>query len=306
MSGKHIELFLVNGVTGELTTAEIAGWTGHVLVAPRADLNTLLQREEVQRNGTYILLGNDEDAIDGVRAYIGKTEDFKKRIYEHSRDSGKDFFDRVVIISAKDEVFNEGHWGYLESKLIDTATQAKRCSLENTQKPQGRRLSEAQRSDMEAFFKQIKVILPVLGIHILRVRQFAQSQHDVQEETQSPVFFLRHQKTLIAHAQVIDGEFLLLKGSQIAAQWRGKASVESTRRSYEAQRLLRATLEQNGSIEIRGEYALTTRDIPCTSPSQAGALVVGRSCNGRTEWHWDNSGIESNYAAWEQRGIRNN
>ena len=28
MTGKHIELFLVEGVPGGITTAEIAGWTG--------------------------------------------------------------------------------------------------------------------------------------------------------------------------------------------------------------------------------------------------------------------------------------
>lgn len=28
MTGKHIEIFLVEGVPGGITTAEIAGWTG--------------------------------------------------------------------------------------------------------------------------------------------------------------------------------------------------------------------------------------------------------------------------------------
>lgn len=59
MTGKHIELFLVEGVPGGLTTAEIAGWTGHVLSGPRSDLADVLRRPEAQRNGAYVLLGND-------------------------------------------------------------------------------------------------------------------------------------------------------------------------------------------------------------------------------------------------------
>ncbi len=30
MTGKHIEVFLGEGVPGGITTAEIAGWTGHI------------------------------------------------------------------------------------------------------------------------------------------------------------------------------------------------------------------------------------------------------------------------------------
>lgn len=32
--GHHIELFLVDGTPGGITTAEIIGWTGHVLSGP--------------------------------------------------------------------------------------------------------------------------------------------------------------------------------------------------------------------------------------------------------------------------------
>lgn len=299
MSGKHIELFLVNGVAGELTTAEIAGWTGHVLVGPRSDLPALLQRPELDRNGTYILLGPDEQAIDGVRVYIGKTENFKARIQAHSTDLSKDFFNRAVVISAKDEVFNEGHWGYLEAKLVAAAQRAQRCTLENTQAPQERRLSEAQRSDMEAFFEQIKVILPVLGINILRTRQQAENTQQAETNAHSPIFTLTLKKTgITAKAQVVDGEFLLLEGSQVVSTNQGSA-----RASYEGIARRRAQLEREGSIIPQGDHAVTTRDIPCTSSSQAGGIVTGRSSNGRQEWRWANNGIDSPYAAWEDRGI---
>ena len=63
MTGKHIELFLVDGEPGGITTAEIAGWTGHVLTGPRKDIGEILRRPEAQRNGAYLLLGDDEEAL---------------------------------------------------------------------------------------------------------------------------------------------------------------------------------------------------------------------------------------------------
>jgi hypothetical protein len=60
VSGKQIKLFLVDGTPGGLTTAEITNWTGHVFSARRSDLADLLKREEAQRTGVYLLLGNPD------------------------------------------------------------------------------------------------------------------------------------------------------------------------------------------------------------------------------------------------------
>lgn len=95
---------------GGLTTAEIAGWTGHVLSGPRPDLADVLRRPEAQRNGAYLLLGDDDEAVEGLNRYIGRTENFVRRFDDHQRK--KEFWDRVVLITSKDDAFNEGHWGY--------------------------------------------------------------------------------------------------------------------------------------------------------------------------------------------------
>ena len=99
MTGKHIELFLVDGEPGGITTAEIAGWTGHVLTGPRKDIGEILRRPEAGRNGAYLLLGDDDEAIGGVTCYIGRTENFIHRFRDHK--ANKDYWDRVVLITAK-------------------------------------------------------------------------------------------------------------------------------------------------------------------------------------------------------------
>lgn len=67
VSGKQIKVFLVDGTPGGLTAAEITNWTGHVLSARRSDLADLLKRDEAQRTGVYLLLGDDETTVGDAR-----------------------------------------------------------------------------------------------------------------------------------------------------------------------------------------------------------------------------------------------
>ncbi len=173
--GKHVELFLVEGVAGGITTAEVVGWTGHVLTGVRANFSKkVVKRDEATRNGVYILIGDDPDATGGLKCYIGKTENFTDRFSNHLVN--KDFWDRFVLISAKDAAFNEGHWSHLEHRLVDMAHKAKRAKVENSQQPQVRKLSEAAVSDVEAFIEQLQILLPVLGVNFFKSREAATDQ----------------------------------------------------------------------------------------------------------------------------------
>jgi len=55
----------------------------------------------------------------------------------------------------------------------------------------------------------------------------------------------------------------------------------------------------DGSIVIEGGQGRVTRDIPFSSPSAAGAVASGRSCNGRRQWTWEGG----TYGQWEDRGL---
>jgi hypothetical protein len=297
MTGKHIELFLVEGVPGGITTAEIAGWTGHVLAGPRSDLGDLLKRPEAKRNGAYLLLGDDEEALGGARCYIGRTENFINRFRDHS--AKKEFWDRVVLITSKDDSFTEGHWGYLEWRLVELAKQAARATLANGNDPQGRKLSEAQACDMETFLEQLQIVLPVLGVNAIRVRPVTTSSQASAAE--SPVFNLTNAKYKVdARAQQVGDEFSMLKGSRVVGTWAGTGKAESTKRSYASYRARHRRLVADGSIAVEGETGVLTRDVPFSSPSIAAAVALGRSSNGRIEWKSSDGGT---YGDWENRGV---
>ncbi len=297
MRGKHIELFLVSGEPGGITTAEISGWTGKLLAGPRSELTEILNRDEAKRNGTYVLLGPDPEAVDGLRAYIGRTEDFGRRMRDHH--SKKDWWERLVLISSREDSFNEGHWGYLEARMVEIAKAAARCSLDdNRQTPVPRKLSEAQQSDTEGFLEQVRVVLPVLGVNILRSARVAQ-QPSPSAATSSPIFHLRRpRKAVDAEAQMVDGEFFLLAGSRVVGEWPLPESSAPAARLYTSYAEHHHKLVQDGSIEIRGGVGEVTRDVVFPSPSRAGSVATGSSCNGRTSWVTED-GVK--FGQWEER-----
>ena len=295
MSGKHIDLFLVDGEPGGITTANVSGWTGHILSGPRTSLTRILDRKEAHRNGVYLLLGEDPDAIDNIACYIGRTEDFSARFRQHDRQ--KDWWDRAVLISSRDDSFNEGHWGYLEARLVEIASTAKRCSLpDNTQTPQPRKLSEAQQSDAEAFLDQVRGVLPVLGVNILRSTHRTPERQAPPSDIDSPIFILTSPKRGVkARARVVGYEFIMLEGSRVVGEWSNEGSKPSTRNSYRNYRDRHAKLVDDGSIAVEGEIGTLTRDVPFPSPSAAGSVAVGYSCNGRIAWTWEGG----TYKDWE-------
>ncbi len=84
MSGKHIELFLVDGTPGGLTTVEITNWTGHILVSRRSDLHELMHREGAVRTGVYLLLGDNTPTR--ARCYIGDADVIAERLRSHNQE----------------------------------------------------------------------------------------------------------------------------------------------------------------------------------------------------------------------------
>ena len=170
-AGRSIRVYLADGTPGGLLTAEIMNWTGHIVAAPRSDLVGLLERPETSRTGVYLLLGDDPETFGGTVAYIGEGDDVGNRLRQHARaeeQGGKDFWDRAIVLTSKDANLTKAHARYLESSFIALAQQARRSRLVNGTAPSPLPLPEADVSDMEYFIAQAKIILPVLGINILR------------------------------------------------------------------------------------------------------------------------------------------
>ncbi|MDR8014555.1 GIY-YIG nuclease family protein [Ectopseudomonas guguanensis] len=298
--GRSIRLFLVDGTPNGLLTAEIMNWTGHVLTGPRSKLAELVQRPECARTGVYFLVGPDPDDSLRTRVYIGESDDVAQRLKTHNRPEdagGKDFWERVCLVTSKDQNLTKAHVKYLESKLIGIAASAGRCVLSNGTAHEYVGLPESDRADMAFFLDQIRTVLPVLGFEFLR--ELSKPPAPVIAESvpiieRSPRFRLDIPKFgVTAYAQEIGGEFFVLKGSRTRKQWIG---VDG---GYQG---LFQQLEADGVLIADGDEHLAFKDdYAFASPSAAAAVVSGRSANGRVVWSVDGTG--QTYAAWQDQQL---
>lgn len=297
-SGKSVQLYLVDGTPGGLMIAEIVNWTGKILSCPRSNLSSILQREELLGTGVYILLGDNLENPQQPTIYIGETDEVKKRLIQHSKD--KDWWNRVIAITNKDLNLTKSHVRFLEYRMISKAREAQRSKLENGNSAVLSPLPEAAQSDMEQFLEQIELILPLLNVNILRKPQTITTPknteplaaQDIPESTIFEMFLPT--KGVHARAQEVDGEFVVLAGSEVTARFRNKKHFYSK---------LREKLEMDGTIVPTAnpdKYTLP-RDFSFASPSAAAAMIAGRAANGRLEWKVIGTG--QTYGNWQQARI---
>ena len=146
MVGKTITMFLVSGSSNGVSTVEISGWTGKILVCPRTDLAELAARPEPARAGIYLLIGDDLNNPGQLRVYIGQGDNVLRRLTRHDSDSSKDFWNTTIVAISKDESLTAAHVRYLESRLIDIVKRSPQATLHNANFPTTPNLPEPDRA----------------------------------------------------------------------------------------------------------------------------------------------------------------
>jgi hypothetical protein len=257
-------------------------WTGHVLVAPRSQLPEALKRAEAGRTGIYLLTGDDPEQPARLRVYIGEGDSVIDRLKMHAKDVTKDFWTHACIVTSKDANLTKAHVRYLESRLVELAKSANRASIANGNEPSAKQLPESDIADMEFFLVQMQVVLPVVGLDLLRPRAkpgivMPLSQAVLPERKQLELTLTNKKHGITAAAIEDDGEMVILSGSLAVAK-------EDFSSNNYAQ--LRAAMIQDGRLKLLPDaqrYELTS-DVVVASPSAAAAVILNRNSNGRTEW----------------------
>jgi hypothetical protein len=294
--GRTIQLFLVDGSPNGLIIATLHGWTGAILVASQSTFGALTARPEVDRTGVYILYGPDPNDGLKMRAYIGEADSVKSRIAQSAGERG--FWETAVVVTSSDDALTKGHVRYLEARLIDIAVTAGRVSLDNGQEPSAerRRLPEADRANMESFLVNLKTVLPVVGLDLLKPlpRAAARTETPVAQRTEREVVFeIRHRSGVNAQAVEEDGEFIVLEGSEAL---KDTGHVQQSYGELKSELIAKGVLTEAPS----GRY-LFTKPHAFSSPSAAAAVVLDRNSNGRTEWKV--KGARQTYHDWQQSRV---
>ncbi|TKW65883.1 MAG: GIY-YIG nuclease family protein [Paracoccus denitrificans] len=296
--GRTIQLFLVDGKPTGLRKATIHGWTGLLFVSGASAFGDLAARDEVDRTGVYILAGPDPVMAGTTRVYIGSGNSVAERVKQSA--VRRDFWETAITVTTSDDDLSKGHAEYLEARLIEQTIKAGRVTLDNGTQPDfnRRRLPEADVANMEQFLANLRIILPVIGLDMLKPQPKAVTQiaQPVDQRTSGEVHFeIRHKSGVQATAVEEDGEFIVLEGSEALT---GTGYVHH--QSYDA---LKATLIAEGILVAQdglpGVQKLRfSRPWPFKSPSAAAAVVLDRNSNGRIECKV--KGASQTYHDWQQ------
>lgn len=294
MSATTLELFFIDGKPDGMLTADVFGWTGHILVAPRTRLPEALKRKESSYTGVYILLGDlEEESL----AYIGEGENISHRIKSH--DAKKDWWTRVVLITSAANNLHKAHVQYLEARLVQEGIRASNTKLENSTNPALPSLSEAAQANMEAFVDQLLMVLPAIRVDLFTSKAKPDkpgAKKQSQAAKESPVFELTLKKEGIKATAILeDGEFVVQKGSLARATFIGDRSEKSYYwKHYDK-------LVDQGILVDQGKHKVFTQSYAFPSTSAAGAVCNGRSTAGPIAWKV--KGTTQTYKDWEAASL---
>ena len=184
----------------------------------------------------------------------------------------------------------------MEARLIEIARSAGRASLENTQEPAAdrRRLPEADRANMEAFLANLRIILPIVGLELLKPQPQAAATSGTILRSGEGKFEIRHKSGVTATAIEEDGEFVVLAGSS-ALKNAGYQhnSYSALKRQLIEQSIIQET-EDGSAYKFTSPYAFQ-------SPSAAAAIILDRNSNGRNEWKV--VGEKRSYDDWQREKV---
>src|SRR5690554_4954919 len=265
--GTTISLYLVNSDPSGIVCAYLSNWTGQAIKIPRNLLEEAKRRQEVDRIGVYLLFGWDVEKPEDKVVYIGEADNIYKRLVQHAKDEAKSFWTEAIAFSSKDDNLTKGHIKYLEYKLIKTAKQNNTYEMFNKNDATESPLPEMAISDMETYFDNMKIVLPLLGHNLLSLHSESLKRHNIE-------YYKLESGRIKATGYQTNNGFVVLKRSQIS-----EGVSPSLADGYKN---LRSSLIEKNIISE--EQLNFENDYEFSSPSAAAAILVGYPINGRTCW----------------------
>ena len=277
--GKKLTIYMIDGTEYGPRIAEIGNWVGKAFYAPRTTISKVINRPEFDNPGIYCLKSNSDSETYQEKIYIGEAENIKNRIKQHLQNSKKDFVEMLFFIS-KDDLLTKTQIKYLESRIVQLAIDSKAAEIENGNIPSLPTLHEADKSDMEYFLDQMKLILPVMGFRFLISSVVKHSGNEISQPKQEKLLLKINSNKIYARMYINDQGFIVEKGSKAK-----KTLSKSCTITY---RKLRQKLLDTLILIDSGEYYEFVEDTIFSSASAASNMILGRNSNGYTEWITEN------------------
>lgn len=268
---KSINMFLMDGDVNGRIKCTLANWTGLAFKIPRTSLDLCKDRPELKQTGVYFLFGKDESTDKNV-VYVGQAGNRKNgegvlyRLFEHNRDSKKDYWTEAIAISTSNDSLGSTEISYLEHRFCQLAKEANRYVVKNGNDPTPGNPSEEKESELEDFIEYCILVVGLLG-HKVFVPLVSIKESDKQE---SQELYCTRKGINSIGVRTADG-FVVKKGSLITDKLTNTCPEHVIRKREKYKEL------------INDDFILLD-DILFNTPSGAAAFVCGSSANGNLEW----------------------
>ena len=263
----NIRIFVAEGLPEGLRFVEKSNWVGLGIVCPRGRYPEVKKRDEFSKSAVYLLMGHEGDD-DRPKIYIGEADSVRERLDNHH--AKKDFWQQAIVFTTKGDPLNKAEVQYLESRLVELATEAKRCLLDNGNVPKRPGLSEADEAQIEGYLEEMLSLLPVLGIHV-----FATARSGLKAD----LMYYWKGSGWNATGYVTSAGFMVKAGSVVRGTTAPSMEKHIPRDFKRRQQLI-----HDGILVTDGNAYRFAIDYEFSSPSLAATICAGRSANGRTEW----------------------
>lgn len=156
---KTINLLLYDGSLEGVVSIEDSGWnSGEMYLAPRDAVRELLATDACSKYGVYLLLSDDQ-------VYVGQASDLSRRITQHL--SGKDWWERVVVLTTTDDSLDHADIDYLERSLISRALESDSMACENRQKGNPLKVGRFREVFLGQYLEEALFVMRLVGISAL-------------------------------------------------------------------------------------------------------------------------------------------
>jgi hypothetical protein len=269
--GITVTNYLVNGDPEGIIYAYVSNWSGQAIKIPRNLFTDAKALPEINRPGVYFLFGRSVENPEDRIAYAGEGNNVANRLADHMRNEDMSFCEVIVCFTSKDDGLSVSHTKYLEQKVIQCVSSCADYKMSNGKGGNNISLSAMARDEMETFFDNMKIVLPTMGYSVLNDEKIVERK----ASTDSDLLFLKVSDWK-ASAKLTSNGLEVLKGS-IA----NPIMTPALNGSYVN---LRKTLLDKKIIIETGGKLIFEHNYEFSSPSSAGAVILGYSVNGREFW----------------------
>ena len=105
----------------------------------------------------YLLLSDD-------KVYVGQSSDLAKRVKQHL--NGKNWWDRVLILTKSDDSLNRADIDYLEYFLIKKANESNRLDSDNKSRGNIPKVDKFRKPELEQYLEEALFLMELIGVNV--------------------------------------------------------------------------------------------------------------------------------------------